>query len=426
MASRKVITRIDNLGTQSHRVKYGLVTPIQPAKGDTFTCQGVWNTKFIHLDVITPYESEIGQAEVRKTLEEQVGEAKLRGKALNWYEYYNESTPQGSSHRVIVFLSEDQPPSTNIDASYPIEAGLLAGLIAWWEAKGMADSMTLVHTGGSLYSLLMLNHTPHHLLKLDPKTSVPDLVKRLEQHAAYNKNSAEGGKNPDLMYVNFENNELISRLRESTGLGEEIPARDLKFGNLLHAGLARCSTGLEWTRLDGVDSSHKAERNKLREKRMMLKAMVISAAVGCLLLGITSIPWFKTSAKMGELGRLINEHKPLVELYKKNREKLNSRVTSLTKLEPMWQTPLPWHDIFTELNSTLPKEGGISNLIYVGESSTVEFEAWVREWDNVTEIQTRLESSHYFKKVFLSGQKKIARKNIVRFKVTCRLSGKKS
>ena len=419
----KVQTEIDSFGYRLQRV-----TALQPEflgntkKSSTHPiCYGTLQQKFLHLDVLTPYDSEIDETEVRKTLKEQIGTEIISDTTIGWYEYFVESTPQGSSHRIILFMQ--QTTAKQSDASFPVEAGLLAYHLNWWGQKQIGSSISLVRMENHIYSILFLNGAPHHLLKIDAQLPVKLLVERLHEHALYNNQSKESITAFPYMTVNLNNSDLERALedKETFGLKQTEIAHSLE--DSLHIGLALCFHSPEWLPLDNTPEEIKNTRTQQREKRTLIKTLIFSVSIFLLLAGVTSLPWFSVTSRVKGLDKLIFEHKPLVEKFHSNNQIIDSRLKDIRTFKPLWTPPLPWNDILTELSNALPDKGGINHLVFQKSKSTVQLEAWVQDWDTVTDIKARLEKSPRYGHVKLSDQKKSNRNNRVRFKITAKLAG---
>lgn len=83
-----------------------------------------------------------------------------------------------------------------------------------------------------------------------------------------------------------------------------------------------------------------------------------------------------------------------------------------------------WSAVFTGLSAALPLEAGIDGLSVIRKPEgdlELSFRAWVKDWDQVQVIQSKLSTTVPFSSVSLSEQRKDLATGKVIFHVTCRL-----
>jgi hypothetical protein len=97
---------------------------------------------------------------------------------------------------------------------------------------------------------------------------------------------------------------------------------------------------------------------------------------------------------------------------------------SLQGIRPVWNLPVDWRAVFSDLSAALPKEAGIDGLAVTRRADNeleLSFRAWVKDWDQVQKIQRRLSDAPTFASVSLSEQRKDLSTGVVIFHVTCLL-----
>lgn len=389
--------------------------------------EGLAFQPYLHLDIRTPFGETVEERHVAEALAEALGPKRERYRMAGWHVLFVEDTNLGSNHRVFVDLEDataDGEAGEGMDARLSLELALeaLGDLAA--DAKGVADFQLILGGPEACYSLLYLNGSPFHVLRV-PGAAGADTAQRLRRHREFAPGRAGG---VPLRTFLAKADPLREYLDAGDWPAEELSLPGAEAGGmeLLHLGLARAAGAREFAAHNRVPAPGRRRNASIRARFRFYLAAALCSMAGALAAGgyAAAIRHFEREA--GALRAQASAYQTQVDAIRSLRVRKAGLKGSLSDLRPIWAGPVDWSSALDVLDRALPKEGGIDDFTAVrGPDGAMEisFKAWVRDWNQVQAIQKRLAASGRFARIELSEQRKDLPTGVVVFRVKARLGG---
>lgn len=391
--------------------------------------EGIAHQPYLHLDIRTPFGESVNESQVAKSLAESLGPSKEKYKVGGWHIQFVEDTNLGSNHRVFVDLLEIQSKPSPLeykDAGLPLELAIESLGEMVMAEKGDASFQFMYGSANMCFSLLFLNGSPFHVLRVSMGPS-PEVALRIKQHREFvlslGKMTSSGlstflvAKDPLLEFEpirDLKPDSVILGLPQETTMDSGV--------SLLHLGLASAARQRDFSSHNRVSQKSRSQNYNLRTQHGFLISLALTAGF-CLIVTLAFLGANHFGKRqLQKLRTSALAYQGQVDSIKILRtEKMNIEL-GLKELRPVWSKPLAWSEIFTDLSSALPAQSGMDGLSVVknAEGQTeMSFRAWVRDWDQVQLIQKKLSSTYPFSSVNLSEQRKDLASGVVIFHVTC-------
>jgi Tfp pilus assembly protein PilN len=397
--------------------------------------EGLASQPYIHMDIRTPFGETVGEGQVLEALAESLGPRRDRYRLSGWHIQFVEDTNLGSNHRVFADLSDASASAAGLagmDAGLPLELAVeaLGDLVA--AEKGEQNFQLLYGGKDFCYSLLYLNGSPFHVLRVNEGAA--NSAARLRRHRDFapgSRDSSSGnGRNGSLKTFLLQDDPL----RESALIRELHPeAFDLagstqppEAGNawLLHLGLAHAARQRDFAAHNRVAVAERRRNETIRTRFRFFLAMGATAAVCALMAAAFALAINLSQKRLDALKAQASIYQSQVDSIRSLRKERSRLEASLGDLQPIWHPPMDWSSLLASIAAALPKEAGIDGLAVSRQadgSLELSFRAWVKDWNQVQSIQKKLASEPRFRNVALSEQRKDMQSGAVVFHVTSRL-----
>lgn len=406
--------------------------------------EGLASQPYLHIDIRTPFGETVGDRQVEEAVAESLGPRRDKFRIAGWHIQFVEDTNLGSNHRVFVDLSDAASPTKGLegmDARLSLELAIEA--LGEWvaEAKGETSFQLLFGSGRFCYSLLYLNGSPFHVLRVGEGAGAK-AESRLRRHREFATGLGRSAGSAlktylakgDPLWDGTAVRELKAEAVEFTlvsgdskveaapsGISEERENDTGRHAWLLHLGLAQAARQKDFAAHNRVGRDQRQHNESIRTRFRFVLAMAATVS-GCLL--IAAGYWISsrvTQSQLSELKAQASTYQSQVDTIRALRIRKSGLETSLSELRPIWQNPMDWGSILGSIASSLPEEAGIDGLT-VGRkpdgSLQMSFRAWVRDWNQVQAIQKKLAAGNRFSGITLSEQRKDMATGVVIFHVT--------
>src|SRR5690606_7159208 len=193
---------------------------------------------------------------------------------------------------------------------------------------------------------------------------------------------------------------------------------------LLHLGLAHAARQRYFHPHNRVAENHRRRNEVIRNRHRLGLAKAATLAVCLAFSGAFAYAIRSTQSKLADLEAKAAGYQTQVETIRSLRMEKAKLEAGLAELRPVWNRPMDWNAVFAGIAAALPKAAGIDGLaVSRGPEGGLElsFRAWVKNWDQVQEIQKKLSAAKPFRDVALSEQRKDMSTGAVIFHVTCGL-----
>ncbi len=387
--------------------------------------EGVAGIPFLHLDIRTPFGESADEDLVNKALEEALGPKKDNYILRAWHILFVEDSHLGSNHRVFAELKKSKKDTEilSADVSIPMEIGLEA-IGEEIAAQTKCLHFQLVYELDTmLYSWIFHNGAPYHLLCLNI-TLEADLVQRLLAHRQFLVGQE---KNGNLILKSFALNQVNKQSEPVKNWAKamdsvEIWQGPVAYANLLHYGLASV---LKNPALQEHARPQKAHTFTLIRNRFFAGQMLLATFIFCLvILSIMGIYFNGIKREHHKLMAVADTHALQIKNISHYRlEKIQLESKAL-ELKPVWKSGYAWKIILQSIANALPEHSGLEGLMVTQTptgGSDLSFRAWVKDWNAIRGIQTKLEKIPEFKSVSLTDQKRDLASGLVIFHVNCLL-----
>jgi hypothetical protein len=391
----------------------------------------------MHLDIRTPFGETVGTEQVENALVESLGPRKEKFTLGNWHIQFVEDTNLGSNHRIFADLignSTSTKSYPGMDVGLPLEVAIEAlGEMAMTES-GLANFQLLIGCKDFCYSLLFLNGSPFHILKVnDPVGS--KAATRLRQHRDFllSQSKIVGNTLKALMFIHDPIGlcEAIQELKPQSltfGIAPEFGQLNIASGNrstlILHLGLAQAARQKDLLTHNRVPISDQARNDTIRSRNQFYQFMAATAILGVVLAATYGIAILNGKKQLQKLRQAASTYQVQVNTIHNLRQEKMRLEAGLQELRPVWNSPMNWSKVYGGLSAALPNESGIDGLSVVKKAEggmELSFRAWVRDWGQVQVIQKKLLATPPFVSVILSEQRKDLATGVVIFNVTCQL-----
>jgi len=389
--------------------------------------EGLASRPYLHLDIRTPFGETVDGRQVVEAVAEALGPQRDRYRLGGWHVQFVEDTNLGSNHRVFADLIDatgSATAQTGMDAGFSLELAMeaLGELVA--NEKGEISFQLMYGSGEFCYSLLYLNGSPFHVLRV-PQGAGPKAAARLRRHRDFAPGRSGSGSmriflsKGDPLWEVPEIREAKPEVFSLTGAPEGGDA-------LLHMGLASAARQRDFASHNRVPADDRRRNASIRTRFRFYLAMAASALICALAAGGFAIAIRIFEGRASDLRARASVYQGEVDAIRGLRVRKARLESSLSDLRPLWRGPTDWNAAFAALAKSLPKEAGIDGFTVTrlsdGEAE-ISFKAWVRDWDQVQAIQKRLSASGRFSAVALSEQRKDSQSGVVLFHVTARAGG---
>jgi Tfp pilus assembly protein PilN len=389
--------------------------------------EGLASQPYLHLDIRTPFGETVDERQVEEAVAEALGPKRDRYRLGGWHVQFVEDTNLGSNHRIFADLIDTAGPGeaqAGMDAGLSLELAMeaLGDQIA--TEKGEANFQLLYGGKDFCYSLLYLNGSPFHVLRV-PEPAGPKAAARLRRHREFAAGRAANGplraflSKGDPLWDVPETKDLKPEAFALAGAPEGGDA-------LLHVGLARAARQRDFASHNRVPAEDRRRNESIRTRFRFYLAMAASALICALAAGAFALAIRVSENQAAALRAQASAYQAQVDAIRGLRLRKARLEASLADLRPLWRGPTDWNAVLAALAKALPKEAGIDGFTVTRAPDggrEVSFKAWVRDWDQVQAIQKRLTASGRFSAVSLSEQRKDLQTGVVLFHVTARVGG---
>lgn len=398
--------------------------------------EGLPAQPYIHLDIRTPFGESVDAGQVETSLGESLGPRKERYAKGGWHIQFVEDTNLGSNHRVFVDLRDAQEASRSqpgMDSALPLELAVEALGEAVLAKHGEPNFQLLVSAPGQCYSVLYVNGSPFHVLRVGEPAG-EKAAARLVRHRDFAQSQGKGATfrtfhcpgDPlasleAIRKLSPETGDFNLRLPEGATPGKNDPAL------FIHLGLALAASRRDYLEHNRVESEDRLRNESVRGRSRFTMALA-AITVACLLVaGGYALAIRRAGSQYQELSSKAAAYLGQVEAIRALRSEKAALESSLAALKPVWNRPVPWHDVFADVSAALPAQAGIDGLAVNGQedgSLGLSFRAWVKDWDQVRGIERKLQDSRFLEGISISEQRKDLASGAVVFHVSCRLERK--
>jgi Tfp pilus assembly protein PilN len=390
--------------------------------------EGLASQPYIHLDIRTPFGETVGESQVEETLAESLGFRKDRYRLGGWHIQFVEDTNLGSNHRVFVDLidmSSGNPGLPGMDSGMSLEVAVEA-LGEMLAAESGEQNFQLLYGGDHFcYSLLFLNGSPFHVLRVGDGSG-PKAAAKLRRHREF----APGvGRNGLLKTFLTEGDPLreqavIAELQPEPFKLASMAGRKDSNSWLLHLGLAHAARQRDFTAHNRVAADQRRANDSIRTRFRLILAMVATALFCALLAGTFALAIRCSQTELQSLKAQAAVFQTQVDSIRTLRIEKTRLEAAVADLRPLWHPPVDWSAVLGAISAALPKEAGIDGLSVNRQadgSLELSFRAWVRDWNQVQNIQKQLIAGKRFSEISLSEQRKDLGTGVVIFHVTGKL-----
>lgn len=406
--------------------------------------EGLPAQPYIHLDIRTPFGETVGESQVEETLAESLGPRKDRFRLGGWHIQFVEDTNLGSNHRVFADLIDrtaEKPGLPGMDAGISLEVAIeaLGELLA--AEKGEQNFQLLYGGSRFCYSLLFLNGSPFHVLRVGEGAGAKSAAK-LRRHREF----APGpGRNNglktylasgdplrseaairDLQPESFDLASAVEKGKPGKGASAGLP--DAKAGDatawLLHLGLAHAARQRDFAAHNRVASEQRRANDSIRTRFRFFLAIAATLLLCGLLSGAYAVAIRASQSELRTLKAQAAGFQAQVDSIRALRIEKTRLEEAVADLRPLWHPPMDWSAVLGAISASLPREAGIDGLSVNRQSDgslDMSFRAWVRDWNQVQGIQKKLEAGGLFTGVSLSEQRKDLSTGVVIFHVNGKL-----
>ncbi|GEM_PF-3053019 len=408
--------------------------------------EGLPSQPYIHLDIRTPFGETVGDGQVEEALAESLGPRRDRYRAGGWHIQFVEDTNLGSNHRVFVDLIDLTVPvngQEGMDAGLSLEVAIeaLGELVATEKGE---QSFQLLYGGGHFcYSLLYLNGSPFHVLRVGEGAGA-NAAARLRRHREF---AAGMGRNGGLKTYLAKGDPLwdgaavkelhaepldfsvtmgksAAAIPVSTSATASPPSVGETNSWLLHLGLAQAARQKDFAAHNRVAADQRRGNETIRTRFRFILAMT---ATGLFCALVAAAFWISIRVSQSELRALkaqASVYQAQVDSIRGLRIEKIRLENAVADLKPLWHEPMDWSSVLGAISAALPKEAGIDGLSITRQidgSLEMSFRAWVRDWNQVQSIQKSLTAGKRFTGIALSEQRKDLATGVVIFHVTGKL-----
>ncbi len=374
-------------------------------------------TPYIHLDVKIPYGEEITEHALEQELTEKLGAARQGYGKAYWTSFFNEDTQQGTSHRIFVTFNGEED-SLRSECLFPIEIAVL-GLAFQYRKEGSHSHFQFVCSfEDKLYSVLFIKGSPFHLLRVD-KESEENLQERLEKQKKWGQNKDKFNIPLILCQPKLVNELGVdpsnSTCHHFSGFSDKVN------DYMLQAGLLMAYENEEFIFQDRKGEGDKKRLQIIRDKAFFVKGMLVGLLLVSILIGWSYYKMNTRAEVLLDLQAQSKEYKPRLNEIESLIQRKKSLLDSIEALYPLWYPPIPWHYVIDGIQQALPVHSGIYGIrveILDRDSFKVNFKAWIKNWDDVSEFQKRLQKSPNVSEVVFHDQKRNLKKDVVTFPVS--------
>lgn len=390
--------------------------------------EGLTGQPYLHLDIRTPFGETVGETQVENALSESLGPRKDKYRLGGWHIQFVEDTNLGSNHRIFVDLIDAGPQTPvmgGMDAGLSLEVAMEAlGELAMAE-KGENTFQLLVGGKHSCYSLLYLNGSPFHVLRVEEGAG-PKSALRLRRHREFllAQGKVAGSSLKTFLSAGdplLECESILELRPETVSFGVE---KGMEKVPLLHLGLAHAARQKDLLAHNRVGETDRSRNGGIRSRHRFFQALGATLAF-CLLVAMVFLAAIHhRQSQLQSLKVAASAYEQQVKAIRALRHEKASIEGDLEGLRPVWNRPLDWTSLYSGLAAAMPRESGIDGLTVARRPDgdlELSFRAWVRDWDQVQVIQRKLAATHPFASVSLSEQRKDLTTGVVIFHVTCRL-----
>lgn len=420
--------------------------------------EGLPDQPYIHLDIRTPFGESVDEAQVDGALAESLGSRRERYGKGGWHIQFIEDTNLGSNHRVFLDLKDAQDAAGTqggMDAALPLEVAVEALGEAVLARRAEPNFQLLVGGPECCYSVLYAGGSPFHVLRVREAPG-DKAAARLAKHREFALSQGKAG--PYRTYLcpgdPLADCEAVRALAPEIvdfglGAGKEAAAKGAKSGRnakgaeaaagtgtaagarngtgiplYLHLGLALAASKREYSDHNRVLLEGRLRNLNVRGRSRFAAAMLVTALACGVAAGAYALAIRSAGAETLRLSSQASSYRAQVEAIRELRAERLRLLGSLAALKPMWSGPIPWGEVFADLDAALPAQAGVDGLQVDRDAAGVlslSFRAWVKDWDAVGGIERKLSESRYLEEVSISEQRKDLASGAVVFHVSCRI-----
>ncbi|MEO6096152.1 MAG: hypothetical protein ABIW76_10805 [Fibrobacteria bacterium] len=406
--------------------------------------EGLPAQPYIHLDIRTPFGESVGENQVEATLAESLGPRKDRFRLGGWHIQFVEDTNLGSNHRVFADLIDqtaEVPGLPGMDAGISLEVAVEA-LGELLSADKSEQNFQLLYGGSRFcYSLLFLNGSPYHVLRVGEGAGAESAAK-LRRHRDF---APASGRNHGLKTYLASGDALreeaaIRELQpesfdfassvEKGKPGKDRPAAGLQANSadanawLLHLGLAHAARQRDFAAHNRVVAERRRANGSIRTRFRFFLAIAATTLLCALLAGAYAVAIRASQSELLALKAQAAVFQAQVDSIRALRIEKSRLVEAVSDLRPLWRPPMDWSGVLGAISAALPREAGIDGLSVNRQSDgnlDLSFRAWVRDWNQVQGIQKKLEAGKLLAGISLSEQRKDLATGVVIFHVNGKL-----
>ncbi|MFC1584988.1 hypothetical protein ACFL5V_05530 [Fibrobacterota bacterium] len=405
-------------------------------RGIPCVIEGLRNVTCLHREISLPFGAVLTHEAVEQNLKECLGQKRNRfGKAL-WHTYFQEDTKQGTRHRVFISLTDKEQRHANFrsDLSLPVETAVLALAARAGQKTGEQNFQFIMAWRETVFSVLYMGGSPYHLLKVQAPDSEQTL-ERLKAHTRYLLSGSDRAKPLKVIVFAGEGCELAPAMGRQPDWDVMEASLDLPDAGspssgegerkalyrLMHCGLALAARNPDLILHDRNTPDERLMVTNVRDLSLLVRT---TAAAILLILSVTAVFGFKLYSHRNTLHDIKSRaasHEQSLNIIEGKKTERNGLADSLNLFRPLWNRPVAWHKVLGAINRALPEKSGMDGFVVEENRDgaiSLQFRTWVSEWDSVTAVQKKLESSPLLSGVALSQQQKKMKKDRVVFHVT--------
>ncbi len=419
--------------------------------------EGLSDQPYIHLDIRTPFGESVDETQVDGALAESLGARRERYGKGGWHIQFIEDTNLGSNHRVFLDLKDLKDSAgtqVGMDAALPLEVAVEALAEAVLPRCSEPNFQLLVGGSECCYSVLYVGGSPFHVLRVR-EAAGEKVAARLAKHREFAQSQGKGGPfrtylcpgdplaaceavralSPEIVDFGLgPAGDPAAKANKGPAKGAAAGAQDAEAGAgarngdgiplYLHLGLALAASKREYADHNRVLREGRLRNRNVRGRSRFAAAMVVTALLCGLAAGAYALAIRFSQSEAMRLSAKATAYQAQVEAIRELRSERLRLFGSLAGLKPLWSGPIPWGEVFADLEAALPAQSGVDGLQVARGAEgalALSFRAWVKDWDAVGRIERKLSESRFLEEVSISEQRKDLASGAVVFHVSCRL-----
>ncbi len=381
---------------------------------------------FLHREITIPFDTELTGAQVENDLLECLGKRRSEYEKAGWQSFFEETTKQGTRHRVFITLGPKKGQLKNeyhADLLLPLEAGVLA--LAWQvhDLTGAGFFQFLFSFKSYHYSVIFLGGAPFHLLRVGHTEG--GWVSKLSEHTHISEANTQSRGAIKTYVVSSVDQELYKTAMDIADLQLiDIPMcrRVKETDAIIHCGVLLAGVHKELLLHNRAPAAHVSSNASCRQRFLLAQVTGWVLALTLMVSGSSLFYRHRVQAQLAALQLKADTYRPAVIRIEREYKLMEALEDTLIAYKDLWVPAIPWDMVFTGLNKALPDKSGIDGFIMEPGSEgqyRLTFKARVSGWDGVSQFKTRLGKTQYFQQISFSDQQLNPKTNVVSFHVSC-------